>query len=202
MNAGKTLEHIELEFKYRIDPSQLMAFKSLAEKMPNLKEFIYAEGSDEYYKNGSIFQRYRKEDHKGQNGRAELTLKVKPDGAKNNIFRPEYNLRVDGTPKPVIVAYLETLGFKYNFTVFKSCHIYVMDDATLVMYSVADTTDGSIKNMDNFLEIEVSEEKIHKMTLDQAWSVLLKYEKALDSIGISSQKRLKKSLLEMYKRDV
>jgi adenylate cyclase class IV len=177
-----------------------LPMKLLVERMPTFQEFIYAEGPDEYYTKNDAFIRYRKEANKGENARAELTMKIKPEGAKNNIMRTEYNIRVDGTPHDVITKFVNALGFQNNFTVMKSCFIYRMEDATLVYYTVADITDGSFKNINHFVEIEVSEEKIHTMTEDEAWSIITKYEKALESIGVNPQKRLKKSLFDMYKR--
>lgn len=197
----KTLDHIEFETKYRVEQSIQMPFKLIVEKMPTFKSFIYAEGPDEYFINGKLFARYRKESNKGADSRAELTMKIKPEGAKNNIIREEYNIRVDGTPRETIVKFLNALNFEYNFTVMKTCFIYHMEDATLVSYTVADVTNGEMKREDNFVEIEVSEEKIHTMTEEEAWAILVKYEKALESLGINPQKRLRKSLFEMYKRD-
>lgn len=202
MSDEKKLDHIEFESKYRVEPSVLMPMKMLIEKMPTFKEFIYAEGPDEYFVSGDSFIRYRKEANKGDNARAELTMKIKPEGAKNNIIREEFNIRVDGTPRETIVKFVNALGFKHNFTVMKSCFIYRMEDATLVYYYVVDTTDGGLKNENHFVEIEVSEEQIHTMNEDQAWTILTKYEKALESIGINPQKRLRKSLYETYRRDV
>lgn len=201
MSEEKKLDHIEFESKYRVETDVLMPMKLLVEKMPTFKEFIYAEGPDEYFVRDESFVRYRKEANKGPNARAELTMKIKPEGAKNNIIREEFNVRVDGTPRETVVKFLTALGFKHNFTVMKSCFIYRMDDATLVYYSVADTTDNVLKNMNHFVEIEVSEEKIHTMTESQAWEILTKYEKALEVVGLTPQKRLRKSLYEMYKRE-
>lgn len=197
----KKLDHIEFETKYRVEQSVQLPFKLIVEKMPTFKDFVYAEGPDEYFINGKLFARYRKESNKGDAARAELTIKIKPEGAKNNIIREEYNIRVDGTPRETVVKFLKALNFEYNFTVMKTCFIYHMEDATLVSYTVADVTDGEIKREDNFVEIEVSEEKIHNMTEEEAWAILVKYEKALESLGINPQKRLRKSLYEMYKRD-
>lgn len=201
MSTETKLDHVEFETKYRVDNSITMPFKLLVEKMPTFKEFIYAEGPDEYYIKGDLFARYRKESNKGPDSRAEITTKIKPEGAKNNIMRDEFNVRVDMTPRETVVKWLGALGFKYNFTIMKSCFIYRMEDATLVSYSVADVTDGSLKNEDHFVEIEVSEEKIGTMTEAEAWEIITKYEKALEPLGISPQKRLRLSLFEMYKKD-
>jgi len=201
MDEDKKLDHIEFESKYRVEQSIILPFKLIVEKMPTFKEFIYAEGPDEYFIKGDSFVRYRKEANKGPDARAELTMKIKPEGAKNNIIREEFNVRVDGTPRETVVKFLNALGFTHNFTVMKSCFIYRMEDATLVSYTVADVTDGNLRSEDHFVEIEVSEEQIHTMNEDQAWAILTKYEKALEPLGITPQKRLKKSLYEMYKRD-
>ncbi len=37
-------------------------------------------------------------------------------------------------------------------------------------------------------------------TEEQAWDIIAKYEKLLENIGLSAQKRMRKSLFAMYKR--
>ena len=147
------------------------------------------------------FVRYRRPSHGLDNDRKELTTKYKQEDSKNNINREEKNLRVDKTQEKTIQSFIEDIGYKKNFSITKTCHIYNFTDATLVFYSVYDTTDGKASKMDNFVEIEVNEDKVHKMTEDQAWGVIEKYEKTLADIGISPHKRLRKSLYEMYRRD-
>lgn len=190
----------EFEVKFRVEPQILTAFKSIVEKLPDLEKFIYVEGPDEYFTKTDNFARYRKASHGLDNNRAEITIKVKPEGAKNNIIRKEVNWRVDGTPREAIHEGLIEMGFSFNFSIWKSCHIYVFADATLVFYTVYDTTDGKSQRTDNFLEIEVDEEKVKTLTEEQGWEIIVKYEKALESLGITPQKRLRKSLFEMYKR--
>ena len=195
------LDHIEFETKYRIDNSLAAQFQMVVTNMPSFKEFVYACGPDEYFVKEDMFARYRKEAFKGDNARAEITVKIKPKGAKNNIIREEYNIRVDGTPRDTIAKFLNSLGFEYSFTITKSCQIYRMEDATLVIYTVGDITDGHLKQEESFVEIEVSEEKIHTMTEQDAWDIITKYEKALEPVGVSPQKRLRLSLFDMYRRD-
>jgi predicted adenylyl cyclase CyaB len=125
-------------------------------------------------------------------------MKRKPDGAKNNIQREELNIRVDVTPFETITKLVENLGFTYNFRIYKMCHIYKFDDATLVFYTVEDEK----KNLTHFIEIEVHEENIRHMTEEEAWGIVKKYETALEPIGIKPQNRLRKSLFEMYRREV
>jgi adenylate cyclase class IV len=56
--------------------------------------------------------------------------------------------------------------------------------------------------MDNFVEIEVSEEKISSMTEKEAWAIIEKYERALEPVGLTAKNRLRKSLFEMYRREI
>ena len=204
--VNKNLDHIEFETKYRIDGHLLTEFKKLIDSLPDEKKFIYVEGPDDYYVHPDMqdsFARYRQPSHGLDNNRREVTFKIKPEGAKNNIMRKEFNWRVDSTPEETIKAGIEALGYEFNFRIWKSCHIYKLDDVTLVFYTVYDTTDGKPSKHDNFLEIEVCEDKIRLgLTEDQAWDIIHKYEKVLSLLGITPQNRLKKSLYEMYKRDI
>lgn len=148
------------------------------------------------------FMRYRRPSHGLDNDRKELTTKYKQGGSKNNVQREEKNIRVDKTEESTVVSFMTDIGYKMNFSIWKTCHIYNFDDATLVFYSVYDTTNGKATKMDNFVEIEVSEEKVHDMTEQQAWEIITKYEKAMESLGITAKNRLRKSLFEMYRREV
>ncbi len=199
---NKIPEFTEWETKYRVDHHLLFEFKQIVGQIPAIKEFLYIEGPDAYFINPSRdgFARYRKPSFGLDNDRAELTVKFKPKDAKNNIIRKEINVRVDGTPENTVKELIQSMGYDFNFSIYKSCQIYKFVDATLVFYTVYDTTDGRPKNQDSFVEIEVDEEAIKEMTEDQAWSIISKYEKILEPVGITPQKRLKKSLFEMYKR--
>lgn len=190
----------EFEVKYRVEPSLLMRFKSIVSSIPDVTDFKYAEGSDYYLVNETGFWRYRTEDW-NSDGRRELTKKIKPDGAKNNISRTEYNLRLDpGTDRSVIFESLKHDGYKFSFSIFKGAHIYFTKDATIVFYTVTDTTPGTPYNEASFLEIEVDEELMKGINEDEAWSIINKYEKVLEPLGLTPQKRLKKSLFDIYKR--
>jgi len=193
---------VEFETKYRVEPHFLTLFKYTVEKLPNLHRFVYVEGPDEYYVKDDKFIRYRHPSFSLDNNRAEITMKIKPAEAKNNIKRKEWNWRVDNTPQDTIREGIKDLGFKFNFSIWKSCHIYNFNDATLVFYTVYDTTDDKPSKTDTFVEIEVSEEGINQgITEQQCWDIIIKYEKILEIIGLNAQKRLRKSLFEMYVRE-
>lgn len=197
----------EFECKYRVEPQVLVEFKRIVGELPEEKDFLYVEGPDYYYTHPdydeSSFGRYRRPSFGLDGGRAEWTVKFKPKGAKNSIQRLELNWRVDQTPEADIRRGAELMGFVPNFTIIKSCQIYKFKDATLVFYTVYDMAEGGkASKIDHFVEIEVSEKRINEegLTEDQAWGIIQKYEKVLAPIGVSPQKRLRKSLYDMYKR--
>lgn len=215
-NQTEDLTFIEFESKYSVEDHLLIEFKQLIENLNEKASFIYIEGPDVYYTYPSwwlannaqwdpegTFVRYRKPSYGLDNGRRQVTWKYKPVGSKNNISREElnWNLTNDVSEK-VIVRQIEQSGAQFNFSIVKNCHIYKLEDATLVFYTVYDTTDGKPKKADSFIEIEVCEEKIATLSSEQALNIIIKYEKALESLGINARKRLKKSLFQMYKRAV
>jgi predicted adenylyl cyclase CyaB len=190
--APKILEFTEFETKYKIaDGNVQYEFKRIMEQVHSLNCF-YVQSDDVYFVKGDEFLRYRFADDKKVK-RSELTYKAKIKSA-NNIIRKEINLRVDANDRNTVKEFCETLGYIYNFTINKACHIYHADDATLVFYSVRD----SDNELTHFIEIEVGEDL--KVTESQGWDIIKKWEKALEPLGIKAQNRLRKSLFEMYRK--
>lgn len=205
-NETKKLEKLtEFETKYRVGAEVLTEFKSIVGTLAASEnaKFIYVEGPDEYYvnPNSEKFLRYRRPSFGLDNNRSEVTMKIKPEGAKNNNQRREWNWRVDPTAPETIREGIKDLGFVFNFSIWKTCHIYILADATLVMYTVYDTTSGKPTKTDNFIEIEVHEESIHEKSFEEAMAVITKYEKVLEPLGITARNRMKQSLYEMYVRE-
>lgn len=196
----------EFECKYRVEPHVLIEFKQIASSQPDLRSFLYVEGPDFYYSHPNFddrsFGRYRRPSFGLDGGRAEWTVKLFPQGAKNGIKRLEMNWRVDQTPEEDVKRGAEIMGFVFNFSIIKSCQIYKFDDVTLVFYTVYDTTDGATSTkVDHFVEIEVNEKLITDgLTEEAAWAIIEKYEKPLASIGVTAKKRLRLQLWDMYKR--
>jgi adenylate cyclase class IV len=129
----------------------------------------------------------------------QLTIKGRPDGAKNNVKRREPNLDVSINSPEELRVFIQEAGFTYNFKIWKACHIYVFQDATIVFYTVKEE-DESKEHY--FLEIEVDEKTIHNLTEKEAWQVVSKYETILAETSITPQKRMRRSLFEMFKKDV
>lgn len=201
----QTLGFHEVEVKFRVDESQLNEWKSIVRKykdenLDTYKEFVYVDSDDVYYTKPSMqddvdyeFIRYRYSD---EEKRAELTTKTKLKDS-NNIVRKEHNVRVDQNSIETINEFVtDGLGYEYNFKITKFVSIYVFKDATLPFYTVVDENG----KRDSFLEIEVDEKLLHKITIDEAWEIIAKYEKILEPLGITPRNRLRKSLFEMYRR--
>ena len=136
------------------------------------------------------FLRHRASDDK-KTKQNEITFKKKHKSS-NNIRRTEINLRVDNSDAGTIREFCEGIGYKYKFDVSKFWDIYYADDAVLVFYSVKDDHG----KMGHFIEIEVNEEM--DFTEDEAWTIIKKYEKILEPVGVKASKRIRKSLFEMY----
>lgn len=187
----------EFETKYRVEGSKIFQFKDLISKMNKEYDFLYFEGGDLYYtKPDGSFLRYRK-GATDKNGRAEITFKQKRAGSINNNIRKEVNLRVDKNSEETVKEFITSLGFEFNFKICKMGHIYFFDDANLVFYTVM----SDDKETQHFVEIELDEEKIHKLTEDQAWTIIRQYEAVLEPLGITYRNRLNKSLFEMYYKE-
>jgi hypothetical protein len=210
----KSLEHIEFETKYDVEEHHLFTFKQLVDSLPETKSFIYIEGPDYYYtfpewwfKNNpqwdpsGTFTRYRKPSYGLDNGRRQVTWKYKPIESKNSIQRKELNWDLDEkVTDATVIEQITSSGSTFNFSIIKSCHIYKLADATLVFYTVYDTTDGKAKKKNDFVEIEVNEDMIASLTEEQAWAIIVKYEKILEPIGINAKSRLRLSLFSRYRR--
>lgn len=59
-NVELVAKHTEFETKYQADGSVLPEFKRIMQGLPDLKEFVYVEGSDEYYTNTQTLDKLSK----------------------------------------------------------------------------------------------------------------------------------------------
>lgn len=180
----------EIETKYDANGISLKAFVDLVEPMTPDKE-LFVSSYDDYFVNGSDFVRYRyTKDH------GELTIKKKTSD-KNNNERIEVNLPTQGNNLKTLSAFMDLLGYKYNFGIYKSCQIYWVDKVVLVYYVVYDK---ELREVRRFIEIEADESHAWESE-QQAWDEVVKYEKILEPLGITSKNRLKKSLFEMFRKE-
>lgn len=187
---------VEIETKYEVSEKEMFPFKSIVEKLEQYDDkcFLYVQGPDVFYaypKNPNKFGRYRKAE--GEK-RAEWTVKEKLD-ENSTIFRTETNWRVDFTPKDEIHKGAVEMGFVYDTEIWKACHIYRLDDANLVFYTVRDEEGG----IAHFIEIEVRED-LKLENEEEAMAIITKYESVLSPLGIKPQKRKRRSLRDMYSK--
>jgi adenylate cyclase class IV len=124
----------------------------------------------------------------------ELTIKRKTTDANNNN-RVEVNVPTDGKSSTSIEAFVDLLGYKKNFSIFKTCKIAFLEKIVLVYYIVYD---DNLNEKKRFIEIEANE-KFNWTSEEEAWAEVVKYEDMFTALGISAKNRLKKSLYELFK---
>jgi adenylate cyclase class IV len=181
----------EFETKYRVQESSLKTFKSLMNTI-SYSKFFYIEGKDFYFtKNSEEFIRLRVPN--SVDDFSELTIKKKVQKS-NNIERFEVNLKLFKGEKDSAVTFIEAAGYEFNFSIWKGCHIYHVENAVISFYSV----ESDSGDWQTFFEIEVVPEITDE---SKAWEVIKKYESVFSELGTSAQKRLRKSLFEMYKKE-
>lgn len=179
----------EIETKYFADDISMDDFIKLVE--PLSPEWIMVSSYDDYFTNeNDEFIRYRYHDNMG-----ELTVKRKTND-NNNLNRVEVNIKTESKSSKAVAAFVQLLGYKLNFSIFKTCKIAILDKIVLVYYIVYDS---NLNELRRFIEVEAREDIKWSSELE-AWLEVTKYEEMLEPLGISARKRLKKSLFEIFKR--
>jgi adenylate cyclase class IV len=184
-----TLIHRELEYKYYADDIGMDDFIKLFQ--PLNPTWMMVSSYDDYFTNDKEeFIRYRYHDHMG-----ELTIKRKTTDLNNNN-RVEVNVPTDGKSSASIEAFANLLGYKKNFSIFKTCKIAFLEKVVLVYYVVYDE---NLNEQKRFIEVEAKES--HPWSSEEeAWAEVVKHETMLVPLGISAKNRLKKSLFELFKK--
>jgi adenylate cyclase class IV len=179
----------EIETKYYADGINMDAFTKLLE--PLNPEWIMVSSYDDYFINDKDdFIRYRYHDHMG-----ELTIKRKTTDLNNNN-RVEINLPTQGKLSSAVSAFVDLLGYKRNFSIFKTCKIAILEKVVLVYYIVYDE---NLNEKQRFIEVEANE-KYNWQSEEEAWATVTQYEKILEPLGITPKNRLRKSLFELFKK--
>jgi predicted adenylyl cyclase CyaB len=178
----------EIEFKFDASDISMVDFSNCIEKLNPHKHIIVSSHDDYFTDSNNNFIRYRH-----NNNSQELTIKRKLSDHNNNE-RIEVNLSIIPQDKRTINAFVDLLGYKHNFSIYKVCKIYWIDNVVLCYYIVYNE---NMIELNRFIEIEADEECEFKNE-EEAFSVIKHYEDLLRSLGINSRKRLKRSLFEMY----
>lgn len=182
----------ELEFKYSADEIKLTDFVKFAESM-NPERRLEVSSWDVYYSGSGLafeFMRFR-------NGPSpELTIKMKTD-EKNNNHRAEIDLslKVD-IPEWLVSKFVSCFGFKENFRIYKYCDIYWYEKLDIVYYIVYDK---DMKEIGRRVEIEARKDYPFK-SAEEGLAEVKAMEQKMAAIGITPQKRMKKSNWEQFRK--
>jgi adenylate cyclase class IV len=184
------MKYKEVESKYDAENVKREAFLAIMESLPVRKKMNVSSYDTYFVNNVGNFIRYRWSDDKG-----ELTIKRKTTKSNNND-RVEVNLPTSGGSLSTVEAFCQLLGYKTNFEIFKTCNIFWVDKVVMVYYVVYDK---ELKELRRFIEIEADED-LEWESEEQAWNEVVRYEKLLDSLNITPQNRLRKSLFEIFRK--
>lgn len=192
-NDNFNIEITELEFKYSADDVKLSDFRDFA-KFLSPKKDLEISGWDVYYSGANLpfeFIRFR------QGDMPELTIKIKTDD-KNNNNRVEIDIPLKiGINEWLVSKFVNLFGFKENFRINKYCHIYWYEKLDIVYYIVYN------KNMDEVgrrIEIEARKDYPFK-SAEEAMEEVKNMEQKMAKIGITPQKRMKKSMWETFRKE-
>jgi adenylate cyclase class IV len=179
----------EIETKYDATEINLTAFKRLAQRLKPVSE-KHVGSLDHYFtRSDGLALRYR------EGTRPELTVKQKSSD-RNNFIRTEVNLPIRDVPLEMIAAFAQVQGYEHDFTIYKDCAIYFWDKHNVVHYTVK-STNG--ERLGAFMEIELNESVAWESD-EAAWVYLREIEKEFEPLGITPARRLRRSLLEMFRR--
>lgn len=182
----------EIETKYDAGEISMQKFVDLVETLKPSKKMMVSSYDDYFTNTNGDFVRYRYTDDRG-----ELTIKKKTN-PNNNLERLEINVPTAGDNLKTIEAFMDQLGYKYNFGIYKTCKIYWVDNVVLVYYVVYDK---ELKEKRRFIEVEADED--YDWESEQAaWDHVQKYEKFFEPFGISPKNRLRKSLFEIFRKEM
>lgn len=180
----------EIELKYDAQDVSMNDFINLVESLKVEKRMLVSSFDDYFIDSFNNFIRYRYTDNGG-----ELTIKRKLND-KNNNERVEVNIPTAGDNLTAVTAFVDLLGYKHNFGIYKTCKIFWIDKIVLVYYVVYDK---EMKELRRFIEIE-ADEHVCWPSKEDAWAEIIKYEKMMEPLGITPKNRLKKSLFEIFRR--
>jgi adenylate cyclase class IV len=181
----------EIEFKYNAKNITKESFENTVNCFAIKPRWQEVSSYDSYFVNDiGRFVRYRYNNNTGVVTTKEKTSDI------NNQNRVEYNVNMGENPYETVQGFYGSLGFKFNFRIYKICDIAWLEKVDLVYYVIYD---DEWKEVDRFIEIEALED-YNWATEQEAWDEIIKYEKLLEPIGITPQHRMKKSLFEMYKK--
>lgn len=186
------IETTELEFKYDGSDIKLSKFVEFANSL-NPQKKVEGTGWDFYYSGtGQNFEFIRLR----RGGICELTIKIK-NSEKNNNDRFELDLPLDMKVSNWLVEkFVSLFGFKENFRVFKYFDIYWFEKVDIVYYTIYNK---DMVEIGRRVEIEARKDYPFKSS-EEALNEVKAMEQMMAEIGITPQKRMKKSMWEQFRK--
>jgi adenylate cyclase class IV len=186
------IETTELEFKYDGSDIKLSKFVDFAQSLNPVKR-VEGSGWDYYYSGeGQNFEfiRFR------YGGIAELTIKIKSiEKNNNNRFELDVPLSLN-VSLWMIEKFVSLFGFKENFRVYKYFDIYWFEKVDIVYYTIYNKDMSEIGRR---VEIEARKDYPFKSS-EEALAEVKAMEQKMSEIGITPQKRMKKSMWEQFRK--
>lgn len=187
ISKRKVSNFLEVEYKYRANRIDKYNFLKKCLSLNPCKNIVVT-GPDTYYenKNGSVLRWRLSEDLN------ELTIK-KRFSKKNSLVRKEVELDISDNSVKNTIRFINTLGYKKLFRIYKECNIFwyntELGQVCVVYYTVSHKT----KQKRNFIEIEV--EKGQNITVDSAKKLVKEWE---NKLSLNPNQRINSTLLELY----
>lgn len=187
----------ELEYKYKARQISLFDFINFCEQL-QYQQVKNVASWDYYYTKPDTegFIRFRDSEAK-----PELTTKTKTT-ENNNFERIEIDLELNPSPinRQSVAYFLQSLGYKENFRIYKHCNIYTLEQVNFVYYVVMN---HNLLPIDVFIEVEYNKSKLREdSNISDAKRILDYYDNKLRTLGLKPENRLSKSLFELfYKKD-
>jgi adenylate cyclase class IV len=169
----------EIEFKYWADFSKEVFFQRIKKVFPEVGE-KYVVSCDDYFLDSSgDFIRFRK-----SHGFFELTVKRKEE---ENVVRQEVNVDISKNNTSSVLSFLNLLGYKKSFQVYKEAWIWHAEDCDISYYTLADGR--------SVVELEATEYN----SIKQGVSIIKNWEAKLD---LKKAKKESRSLFEIYSEEL
>lgn len=188
------IEITELEFKYDASDIKMSKFVEFAQSLKPTKR-VEGAGWDVYYsgdRQNFEFIRLRQSPDF-----AELTIKIKNDEKNNNNrFELDLALLPSKTSNWLVEKFVSLFGFKENFRVWKYFDIYWTEKVDIVYYTIYNK---DMVETGRRIEIEARKDYPFKSS-EEALAEVKAMEQLMSEIGITPQKRMKKSMWEQFRK--
>ncbi len=194
MSEEFNIEVTELEFKYDASDIKMSKFVEFAQSLKPTRR-VEGAGWDTYYSGDTQnfeFIRFRQSPDF-----AELTIKIKStEKNNNNRFELDLPLLPSRTSNWLVEKFVSLFGFKENFRVWKYFDIYWTEKVDIVYYTIYNKDMTEIGR-----RIEIEARKDYKFTsAEEALAEVKAMEQLMAEIGITPQKRMKKSMWEQFRK--